>query len=151
MCQLAEQAFFLHVVAGWRGRSHRFEFVHRIAIRLGSEVGIELRLDNWTWIVQRLIQIHREGNRPSRDKGECHVAPVLWGLILHNGPALQIGRLVLVQDEAIGGFPNGGFRQVGDTGLAVAAAVERNRDCLLLSIVIRGERGQRLLEFGVQG
>ena len=53
---------------GRQGGGHRLKFVHGIAVRLGSEVGIEFRLDEWTWIVERLIEIHREGNGPSRDK-----------------------------------------------------------------------------------
>ena len=75
---------------------------------------------------------------------------VLWGLIFHNSPALQIGRLVVVQDEAIGGFPDLGFRQVGGTGLAAAGAVEGNRDRLLLGIVIPGQNSQRLVKLSVQ-
>ena len=148
---LAEQTLFFHVATGRRGRSHRLEFIHGIAVRLGFEVGVEFRLYEWTWVVERLIQIHREGNGPSRDKREFHVAPVLLRLILYNGPALQIGRLVLVQDESIGGFPDRGLRQVGDTDLAAAGAIEGNRDRLLLGIVICCECGQRLLQFSIQG
>src|SRR5262245_16313774 len=73
---LTEQALLLHVAAGWRG-CHRFEFIHGVPVRLRPEIGVELWLDNRTWIIEWLIQIHREGYRPSRDQSEFYVVPVL--------------------------------------------------------------------------
>src|SRR5262249_33796785 len=85
------------------------------------DLGIDLRARH----EQLLRQVHLEGDGPAADEDDADVLPVFLGRVLDDGPPLQRGLLVLVvEDEAVGGLPDGGLGDVSDLDLPLALTLQ---------------------------
>ena len=97
--------------------------------------------------VERVIQVHLEGDGPAGDESHLDAVPVLIGGVFHYGPTLEEGLILLVQDEAIAGLPDRVFNDVADLNFPFAFATEVEANRLLLGIVTQCKRFQGLGAF----
>lgn len=134
-----------------------------VLVGLGGEAGVELRGDERAGNIKGVIEILDEGDGTAADEGEIDVGPVAVGLVFDDGPALDFaagcgggcgggcvffgGRGGVVEDEAVAGFPDGGFDDVADADAAIALAIEADFDGLFVLAACLGEGCERGVEF----
>src|SRR5690606_18423325 len=88
----------------------------------------------------RLMQIHDKRDRPAADERQLNVVPVLCRGVVDNCPALQQGRLVVLEHQSIAGFPKRCFLDVADRHIPLTGATEVELDLLLIVAARGGEQ-----------
>lgn len=99
-----------------------------------------------------MVEVLDEGDGAAGDEGKLDVRPVGIGLVFHQGPTLELGFGFGVgwENEAVGGFPDGGFDDVADGDVAIALASEVDDDRFFVLVARLGQSGEGLGEFGLK-
>ncbi len=121
-----------------------------LLINLRLQRGVKLHLQRRPRDIDRLVEIHRERDRPAAHQGQIDVVPILLGRVFDDGPALQERLLVVGQHEAIRGFPDWGRLDVAHANVPRPLAQEAQLDRLFVVRVARGQHGQGLAQFGIE-
>ena len=134
------------------GGQSRRRSVHRPFVRRRSQRCEQLRLDHGPGHVQRLVEVHLEGNGPAAHQRHAHILPVLFTGIVHDRPPLQHRLAVLLrgQHQPVARLPDGVLDDVAHADLALAFAVEAQGNRLLLRVVREGQRLQGPAELTLQ-
>ena len=142
---------------GQRGASDprtSFRFV-RALVHRRLERGVLLGHHQRAGDIKRLIQILLERNRPPAHEAQLDVVPIVVGLVVHDGPTLEcafgvlvdLGGLIVRQDETVARLPHGRFHDVPEPDPPFARAVEVDFHGLLVLVTRPGDGGQRAVEF----
>ncbi len=121
-----------------------------LAVGLRPQRGVQFRLDDRPLHVERIVEVHDERDRPAADQRQCDFLPIFFGRVLHDRPALQEGRLVVLEHQAVAGFPDRRLLDIADADLPLAVAEKVQGDAFLVGIVTAGQHGQGLAEFLVE-
>ncbi len=109
----------------------------------------KFELDGGPWDEEGLIEVHLEGDGSAGDQSHLDILPVLIGGVLDNGPALQIGLLLLVQDQTIAGLPDGVLDHIAHAHLTLTLTQEADAHRLLLRVMRQSQRLQSLFELAL--
>src|SRR5579883_3547834 len=95
----------------------------------------QLRLDDRPIDIERVVEIHLEGDGPTADQSHLHVAPVSVGRVLHHRPTLKVRLLFLSEHKAVARLPDRRFDDIADLHLTLPFAREVQLNRLLLIVV----------------
>ncbi len=121
-----------------------------------GDAGLEelevLGLDERAVKIHGRVEVHLEGDGAAGDQGEADLVPVAVGGVFDQSPALEDGFVGEV--ETVGGFPDGGFKEIADADGAGAFAFEVDGDGLALGVSGSGNEGEGFgelfLEAGIE-